>query len=519
MTSPQARIFVNIAAYRDRDCVNTIADLFAKARRPENLFIGVCWQSLSPDDDDVDPLGAHRDRCRILRFDVSQAEGACWARHHAQTLWRGEEYALQIDSHMRFVEYWDEKLFGMLASCPSPKPILSNYPGAFTPPDRIDSHIVSVISAAGFDADGMLKQGSMGHDPAHLPDAPQPTLFCGAGFIFGPAAWMSEVPYDPFLYFQGEEITVAVRLYTNGWDLFTPSDVLAYHDYNARPDRPRHWVDRRDWAPMNARSVQRIRHLLGMEESRDPDVLREIGRYGLGRVRSLGDYEAASGIDFRRRTIGGLTTAQIEARRPPEEKRLQIVNAFTALWRDNGWASPETRSGAGSTLAATETLRANLAELCRFLGIRQIVDAGCGDLNWMSRISEMFDLYLGFDVVSGMIEEMEVLHGRRRGHFFALRDVTQDDLPRADAILCRDVLTHLSNDQVAAALDRIKASGARYLMATSYASEQNRDIPTGDWRPLDLTRAPFDLPRPMLQIDERGDGSKLLGIWRITDLI
>ncbi len=305
MTSLHPRIFVTIAAYRDRDCVNTIADLFGRARRPETLSVGVCWQSLSPDDDDCDPLGAHGDRCRILRFDIAEAQGACWARHKAQKLWRGEEFVLQIDSHMRFVDHWDETLIAMLAACSSDKPILSNYPGAFSPPDCIESHLVSVIAASGFDADGMLKQKSVGYDPADVPDDPQPTLHCGAGFVFGPAAWITEVPYDPYLYFQGEETMLAVRLYSHGWDLFTPSDVLAYHDYGARPDRPRHWVDRREWAALNSRSVRRIRHLLGMEESDDPDILREIDRYGLGTARSLADYEEASGIDFKRRTIGG----------------------------------------------------------------------------------------------------------------------------------------------------------------------------------------------------------------------
>ena len=67
--------------------------------------------------------------------------------------------------------------------------------------------------------------------------------------------------------------------------------------------------------------------------------------------------------------------------------------------------------------------------------------------------------------------------------------------------------------------DQVKASGARYLLATSYVSEQNRNISTGDWRPLDLTKAPFDLPNPLMHIDERGDGSKLLGVWKIRDLI
>jgi len=518
MTQQHPRIFVNIAAYRDRDCVNTIEDMFAKARWPERLFAGVCWQHLSPDDDDCDPLGKHRDQCRILRFDVAEAEGACWARHHAQKLWHGEEYALQIDSHMRFVEHWDEKALGMLADCPSPRPILSNYPAAFTPPRQIDSHIVSVIHAAGFDGDGILKLGSEGYAPENRPAVPQSTAFCGAGFVFGPSAWMTDVPYDPFLYFQGEEITLAVRLYTQGWDIFVPSDVLCYHDYNSRPDRPRHWVDRRDWPALNNRSVRRIRHLLGMEVSDDPLVLRELDRYGLGTQRTLAGYQAATGINFKARTIGGKTTAELEALQPPEQKRKRTAEVFTGLWRTNGWGDPETRSGSGSSVAATEILRLHMTELCAFLGIRQIVDAGCGDLNWMGMISERFDLYVGLDVVPEMVADLERRFAGRRGHFFAVRDVTQDPLPRADAILCRDVMTHLSDEQVLALLDQVKASGARYLLATSYVSEQNRNIPTGDWRPLDLTRAPFELPQPLVQIDERGDGSKLLGVWRIKDL-
>lgn len=518
MNMMHPRVFVNIAAYRDRDCVNTIEDLFAKARWPERLFIGVCWQSLSPDDDDCDPVGKHYEQCRVSRFDIAEAEGACWARHQGQKLWRGEEYVLQIDSHMRFVEHWDEKLLSMLAACPSPRPILSNYPAAFTPPHRIDSHIVSIINAAGFDGDGMLKLGSEGYDPAHVPDEPQPTAFCGAGFIFGPSAWITDVPYDPYLYFQGEEITLAVRLYTHGWDIFIPSDVLAYHDYNNRPDRPKHWADRRDWPTLNDRSMRRIRHLLAMEESDDPEVLRELDRYGLGSERTLARYQALTGINFKDRTIGGKTVAELEAQEPPEQRRKRTAEIFTGIWRDNGWGSAETRSGNGSTLAATEILRAHLSQLCQFLGIRKLADLGCGDLNWMKEMSGAFEFYLGLDVVAELTAENEQRFGRRRGHFFARRDIVFDDLPKADALLCRDVMTHLSNDQVLALLDKVRESGARYLLATTEATEQNSDIRTGGWRLVDLTKPPFDLPKPFIRIDERQDGSKLLGVWRIADL-
>lgn len=512
------RIFVNIAAYRDRDCVNTIDDLFGKARWPERLVIGVCWQSLSPDDDDCDPLGKHHEQCRILRFDVSEAQGACWARHYTQTLWQGEEYVLQIDSHMRFVEHWDEKVMAMLAACDSPRPILSNYPSAFTPPNQIDSHIVSVINAAGFDDDGILKLGSNGLSPADVPDLPQPNPFLGAGFIFGPSAWICEVPYDPYLYFQGEEITLAARLYTHGWDIFCPSDVLAYHDYNNRPDRPKHWTDRRDWATLNKRSVSRVRHILSMEESDDPDVVRELDRYGLGTQRSLTSYESLTSINFRDRTIGGKTTVELEAQFPPEEQRKRRADVFIGHWRNNAWGSTETRSGDGSTLASTQILRAELGGLCRFLGIRRIADLGCGDCNWMKEVSQIFGLYIGLDVVPELIADLEQRFGSRRGHYFAVRDAVMDDLPEVDAILCRDVLTHLPNDQIIAVLDKVRYSGARYFLATTEATQLNRDISTGGWRVVDLTKAPFNLPKPSIQIDERQDGSKMLGVWQVEDL-
>lgn len=300
MTLGSLTIFVAVAAYRDRDCVNTLDDLFRKARRPDLVRAGICWQFLSPDDDGIDPLGQWRDRCCLAAVSATQAEGVGWARSRAHALRRDEEYVLQIDSHMRFVEGWDEKLFAMLDECPSDRPILSNYPAAFSPPDRIETHVVSIIHPAGFDSDGVLKQESVGYAPDRLDGRPRPSAFVAAGFLFGDRRWIDEVPYDPCLYFQGEEITLAARLFTSGWDIFSPSDVLAYHDYGQRPDRPRHWNDRQDWHLLNRRSVKRVRHLVGTETSADPEVLLDIDRYGLGTRRSLAEYEALAKIDFHK---------------------------------------------------------------------------------------------------------------------------------------------------------------------------------------------------------------------------
>ena len=131
-------IFVSIAAYRDPQLGPTLADCLAKARHPENLRFGVCWQH----GEDELPLPYWSDeRFRVLDVDWRQSRGACWARAEIMKLWQGEEYFLQLDSHHRFVPDWDVKLLEQLARTGSAKPLLTAYATPFTPgdPDVLDS--------------------------------------------------------------------------------------------------------------------------------------------------------------------------------------------------------------------------------------------------------------------------------------------------------------------------------------------------------------------------------------------
>jgi hypothetical protein len=232
----------------------------------------------------------------------------------------------------------------------------------------------------------------------------------------------------------------------------------------------------------------------------------------------LAEYQRFAEIDFAARTVRGKTTIELDSLTPPEQKRQRNADLFDGIWRQNGWGCAETRSGPGSTLAATAQMRQQLADVCRFLGVTRLVDAGCGVLNWMAEISAMFDFYAGLDVVDEMIVGLDAKLGRRRGHFFALRDITLDDLPLADAVLCRDVMTHLPLADVRAALDRIRVSGCRYLIATTHATGENRAITLGDWHPIDLTAAPFHLPPPFISLPELPGTPKTLGIWQINAL-
>ena len=131
-------IFVSIASYRDPDCQHTVVDLFAQATHPERIFVGICWQFVPGEDDDCFILAPpFPDQVRRLDVHASESLGACWARHQVQSLWQGEDYYFQVDSHMRFVPGWDERLIEMLELCPSSKAVLSTYPLAFTPPREL----------------------------------------------------------------------------------------------------------------------------------------------------------------------------------------------------------------------------------------------------------------------------------------------------------------------------------------------------------------------------------------------
>lgn len=296
------RIFVQIASYRDPDCQTTINDMFAMARRPERISVGVVLQVV-PDVDQACMLNevSRPDQVRIKDFHVRDARGVCWARHETQKLWAGEEYTLQIDSHMRFEPGWDDALLDMLRQCPG-RAILTTYPPGFTPPKNLVRNHFPKPTANKFDDNRVLMFGSFAYTSDDLPAKPMLHAYLAAGFVFGPSSLIADAPYDPYLYFNGEEASLAARLWTHGYDLYAPNRAVIFHNYE-RQSAPRHWSDDKDWTKISDRSFERFRHLFGIERAKDPGAIQEIERYGFGRARSLSEYERFTGISFKNLAI------------------------------------------------------------------------------------------------------------------------------------------------------------------------------------------------------------------------
>jgi hypothetical protein len=178
-------------------------------------------------------------------------------------------------------------------------------------------------------------------------------------------------------------------------------------------------------------------------------------------------------------------------------------------------------SGVGSDLNATKTLVSAFRSSVESLSVRSILDIPCGDFVWMQNIDLGEITYIGADIIESLIVSHQRSHASARKTFRTL-DLVTDDLPQVDLILCRDCLVHFSHRLAKKAINNIKRSNSRYLLATTFPQHaNNNDIVTGTWHPLNLCAPPFNFPAPVQLIDERHAPpyeDKSLGLWNISDL-
>ncbi len=195
---------------------------------------------------------------------------------------------------------------------------------------------------------------------------------------------------------------------------------------------------------------------------------------------------------------------------------------FTTYYHQNKWRGRESVSGIGSDPEHTRVITARLPRLFAELQIGSVLDIPCGDFAWMRRVPLTGIDYLGADIVAPLIQANKARYQTQNIRFARL-DLITGTLPRADLVICRDCLVHLSWADALAALRNIAASGSTYLLTTTFTQRShNQDINTGGWRPLNLARPPFEFPEPQLLISEEFDQpdyhDKAIGLWRVADL-
>lgn len=311
-----SKIFIQIASYRDPQLLPTIKSALENADNPKNLVFGICRQYHPDDGFDVLDEYKKDKRFRILNVLYSDSKGVCWARNQVQQLYKNEKYTMQIDSHMRFEKSWDTEMVNMIKQLQKKghkKPLLTGYVSSFDPDNDPGARVREPWRMV---FDRFIPEGAVFFLPETIPgwqNMTEPTTarFYSAHYCFTLGEFSKEVQHDPEYYFHGEEISIAARAYTWGYDLFHPHKVLIWHEYT-RKGRTKQWDDDKQWVEKNNKCHKKNRQLFGMDGESSEGV--DFGVYGFGTERSLRDYEKYSGLLFERRAVQQYT---LDKKYPP----------------------------------------------------------------------------------------------------------------------------------------------------------------------------------------------------------
>lgn len=310
----QPTIFVSVASYRDKYCSRTLESMYENAANPSNVFVGLCIQNDEGDEDcflQNPALAKYKNNIRTINLAHYEAKGPTWARYLCTTLMQNEDYFFQIDSHTLFDKNWDTKLVGMVqdikSNTPSTDVVLSHYPPLYEEhgnPNR-DKKVVDTICQSFFNERGMVSfLGAEGVDMNKYQYVQTPHI--AAGMFFCEGKCIKEVPYDPYLpnLFVGEEILHSARVWTSGYDIYTPHENTVYHLYT-RSDQPHIWDDKKDYNDEEA--FNKAKMILEFQDAEEDKITKNvktnIEKYGLGKKRTLKQYFDFAGIDAANKRV------------------------------------------------------------------------------------------------------------------------------------------------------------------------------------------------------------------------
>ncbi len=322
-------LFIGISAFRDNRCPATLYNLFTKAKYPERINIGVVQQWKFDEDDDclegyckmVEELNPemwkasggvcpHYHQVKVMRLDYRASQGPCYGRHFQSYMLRDEEFCLQLDSHMDSILDWDKELMDEWGRANNEYGILSVYVNTIESLPQNGELAQHVPHLCEITFTGQSKKEPRYENTRNVKGLKAPLLTTGyaGGFSFGKCHSWKAVPYDPGLkkIFNGEEFSMALRLWTSGYDFYTPDRVIIGHDYSGvkregfRGAKPMEWVRNVPDGVQGerAKSYEHLWKLLGIGEMGDPGLQEISEDYGLGNRRSWHQLQEFFGVNL-----------------------------------------------------------------------------------------------------------------------------------------------------------------------------------------------------------------------------
>lgn len=325
------KIFVSIPSYRDgKRCGETIVDLFSKAKDPDSIIVGIIDQSSEDDSYCLEAyckeLGYEIFKKASIRQDTTKvmttperkdcprvdqirklsihhygAKGPTFARSLARKILGNEEFCLQIDAHMKFVQDWDEKVKQEWSATRNEYGIISTVPHGFFDMEHTPVTTVSRSCSLDFMPVGIPHYDEKGDGKVENLEKPLLSHAWSSGFSFAKCHLEESAPYDPFTpYVMGvENFARFARFWTRGYDVYTPTQNIVYHNRQPNPDGHdiKEW-NRPRYQRFRDNSLKRIRTYLGVPGGLEDFNVANLGIYGLGKRRSLKQLESFLDIEM-----------------------------------------------------------------------------------------------------------------------------------------------------------------------------------------------------------------------------
>lgn len=170
-----------------------------------------------------------------------------------------------------------------------------------------------------------------------------------------------------------------------------------------------------------------------------------------------------------------------------------LKSAFSAIYRDDAWSNG---SGPGSIPQINRPYIVFLEAFVRNNNVRRIIDIGCGDFQLMKSVDVGAIEYIGYDLVPQVIEANRHQH-KRKSLSFCEMPSSPEELPEGDLAIVKDVLIHLDNRTCHSLLNALLNKN-RFVITvnnrTNDANAYNKEIVSGEFRPVDVSLPPLNFP-------------------------
>ncbi len=179
---------------------------------------------------------------------------------------------------------------------------------------------------------------------------------------------------------------------------------------------------------------------------------------------------------------------------------------FNIIHKLNIWNSFETMSGSGSEIRNTRIISNILPKIIKKYKIKTLFDCPCGDMNYMSKILKRLKKNLKIKYVGGDIVKNLIINNRKKYpmYKFIHFDIINDKISKYDLIMVKDLLNHLSFNNIKEVLSNIKKSGSKYLLLNNNKISKNKinyNTPAPFWIDINWKLFPWNL-----NIIEKFDG-------------